>query len=87
MTDSNKFAKLHEIGYTVQVTCGLCIHGDFGESGNWGGCTLHKDDCIRRVCPVLGLTVLRMGNCSNGVFDQILVEKLGSYQELVKCRK
>ena len=36
--DKNKLTELRSINYRIPHTCGLCVHGVFVGTSDWGGC-------------------------------------------------
>lgn len=85
MPDDNKFAKLREIGYSIPVTCGMCVHGPGPKDGQWAECKLHKYEHLRQNNPAggRGVSVHVSGTCSSAVADPNKTRALGAHSEFL----
>lgn len=87
MPDENKFGKLREIGYTVNVTCGLCRHSRMEMVGRqWGICTLHRyvHEKHTTLDEGRGVSVHASGSCPSGEVDPTQVSVLGAHAEFLR---
>jgi hypothetical protein len=84
MPDDNKFKKLREVGYTVPVTCGLCVHGP-KPPGDWGECGLHRYMHLRQNNPEggRGISVHVSGTCDTPELDHAKAASLGAHYEFL----
>lgn len=67
MPDENKLKKLTEIGYRLQSSCGLCKHGRFSPSLDWGSCKQHTYEHLKH--GKKDLSVHRAGHCDKFEFN------------------
>lgn len=65
--DENKADKLREIGYTIQKSCGMCIHGCFKLYTDFGECSEHDYDHKKHTGGAKGsnrpLSIYKYGSC------------------------
>lgn len=85
MPDLNKFAKLREINYTIPVTCGLCVSGEFPDRGDWGTCKKHQYRHLKHSGEDRGLSIHRIGYCDDALADtgRVLACGFGAHSEFV----
>jgi len=85
MPDANKFQRLREVGYTIPVTCGLCIHRDFANPrADWGQCKHVKYQHLKHTGPLRGVSIHRTGLCTHATLDPALLGALASFEEMVE---
>ena len=86
MPDANKFQKLQEVGYTIPVTCGHCIHRDFRHNprADWGKCQHVMYQHLKHTGPPRGVSIHRAGRCKHATLDPTLVGTFGSFQGMVE---
>jgi len=85
MPDENKFAKLHEIGYVIPITCGLCLHGP-AKGDVWGECGKHRYNHQKHANPIggRGVSIHVSGTCSKPEADPKKTWRLGAYIEFLE---
>lgn len=64
--DANKLARLEDIGYSIQPTCGLCVHFFAPPGGEFGECDLYSYEHQKHTGPPRKLSVNRHGSCTQG---------------------
>jgi hypothetical protein len=64
--DANKLERLKEIGYSIQPTCGLCVHFFAPSGGEFGECDLYSYEHLKHSGPPRKLSVHRNGGCADG---------------------
>lgn len=79
--DENKRNVLHELGYVIRPTCGLCVRSRIDRGSDWGTCTLHKYVHLKHSNSVRQLSVNRYGTCPN--FELDVAIDLGGFVEFV----
>ena len=84
MPDENKFAKLREVGYTIPVTCGLCLYGPAAKEG-WAECKMHRYEHLRQSSPEggRGVSVHTSGTCPFALADYTKTRALGAHSEFL----
>lgn len=89
MPDENKFEKLRQVRYTVPVTCGMCIAGEFPSKGSpWGTCILHTYEHKKHANPEGGrsVSIHSSGTCPYAEGDEQKMASLGAHREFVVDR-
>ena len=89
MPDENKFEKLRAVGYSIPITCGLCIHGEFpSPKSPWGTCALHTYDHKKHDNPDggRGVSVHSSGTCPSARADNRKTATLGAHREFLVKR-
>lgn len=89
MPDENKFEKLRQVGYTVPVSCGLCVYGEFPSRGSpWGTCALHRYEHKKHASPEdgRGVSIHSSGTCSSAKSDGSKAATLGAHREFLTKR-
>jgi hypothetical protein len=83
--DEAKFQKLREVGYTVPVTCGLCLHGRFVERRAWGECALHRYVHGKHDSPPegRGVSIHVAGTCPQAEPGSEHLQQLGAFAQFV----
>ena len=83
--DADKLRVLHEVGYEVQESCGLCAHFNAQPGSDFGTCSLHQYDHAKHTGPLRLLSVHRNGRCSDGFeADPAGVFQLGGFADLIE---
>ncbi len=85
MPDENKFAKLRAVGYSIPVTCSICVHGP-SPGQTWAECKLHRYEHRRQSDPEggRGVSVHASGTCPSAVADLNKTRALGAHSEFLK---
>ena len=85
MPDGNKFAKLREIGYTLPITCGLCVMGEFPDRGDWGTCKIHRYQHLKHTGESRGVSIHRGGSCADAEVDgsKVMAASFGAHLEFL----
>jgi hypothetical protein len=83
--DANKLAMLRESGYRIAKSCGLCKHGVFVGTGDWGSCAVKTYEHLKHTGPKRQLSIYRGGACTDKFepSDQ-LDTVLGAYREFLR---
>jgi hypothetical protein len=86
MPDDNKFEKLSEVGFRIPISCGLCIHGQFVGSSEWGECGKHRYQHKKHDNPEdgRGVSIVRAGTCDVPELDPTRVDRLGAHMVFVE---
>ena len=71
MPDDNKFQKLREVGYSIPLTCGFCVHRQFNPESVWGECQKHRYFHKKHENPPegRGVSILKTGTCPDVEMD------------------
>lgn len=65
MPDENKFAKLREIGYSIQPCCGRCAFADLDYCEVWGTCGKHKYQHLKHTGEKRKVSIHMFGWCKD----------------------
>lgn len=85
MPDPNKFDALRESGYTIPVTCGLCVHGHFPfADGMWGTCGVIKYEHLKHTGPQREASIVRYGTCPKAKLS--VGVQFGAHQEFFRAK-
>ena len=79
--DNNKKDKLKEIGYTIQNTCGICVHSNI--NANWGTCNLHTYYHLKHTESKRHLSIYRGGSCNSFERDIDEVKVIHGFADLL----
>ena len=82
--DDNKLKVLQETGYKIQKVCGLCRHGIFNYSGNFGYCNMQEYSHLKHSAKERNLSISRYGNCTNFKYDQQYDVMLHGFKEFLE---
>lgn len=82
--DQNKLKVLQDIGYTIPKTCGLCEHGRFAASQDFGVCAIQTYDHLKHSGPARSLSINIAGSCPKFKIDEDAKSRLGAWAEFVK---
>lgn len=81
--DANKRLELLNIGYAIQGTCGICVHGQFQPGSSFGTCAIHEYKHLKHTGDKRQLSVYAHGRCPKFELDDDKA-RLGLWQEFVK---
>ncbi len=81
--DKNKLAKLQEINYTVQKSCGNCNFGDIKTGKLFGVCEKYKYVHLKHCSELRQLSVNRYGFCSNYVVKEKFICEIHAYKMFI----
>ena len=83
--DANKLRVLHEIGYEIRESCGLCVHFQSQPGSAFGVCAANTYVHEKHTGPPRDLSVHTSGRCADG-FEATVVafERLGGFADLVE---
>ena len=80
--DKNKLETLSDINYTIQPSCGLCIHALF-PNNDWGLCSKHSYDHMKHD-GTHKLSIHRLGSCDKFVFSPEKAAGMEHYDEFIQ---
>lgn len=81
--DANKKQELLRIGYAIQGTCRMCVHGRFHENA-FGVCAIHDYTHLKHTGDKRQLSVYEHGRCPKFELGEQAKARLGLWQEFVK---
>lgn len=80
VVDPNKRQKLHEIGYEIPKVCGLCKHGKFRPSNDFGDCQLHTYVHQKHTAENKPLSILKFGTCPSFEADLEKIDFIHAFE-------
>jgi hypothetical protein len=80
--DANKLVVLKDIGYTVQPTCGNCIHANIARGSKWGTCNIHTYLHQKHTGEERQLSINVSGRCQEWENEGLVAELEGFAQLL-----
>ena len=80
--DANKLKVLRDLPYSIQKTCGLCVHGVF-PSNDWGTCQAHTYDHLKHTGEARQLSIFRYGSCPSFKLHEPLLTTIGAFKEFL----
>ena len=87
MPDPNKFQALRDAGYTIPVTCDLCVHSTFPSTGSmWGTCEKIKYQHEKHTGPARDASIIRSGTCPMAAL-RVQRGVFGAHQEFIQAQK
>ena len=82
--DKNKLTELRSINYRIPHTCGLCVHGVFVGTSDWGGCAVQQYEHLKHTGPKRQLSIFKGGGCAEKfTLDEARAAQLGAYREFL----
>lgn len=85
MPDENKFQALRDAGYSIPVTCGICVHGHFPtKDALWGTCGKIKYQHLKHTGPDREASIVRLGSCPSAALSQIV--NFGHHSEFLDAK-
>jgi hypothetical protein len=81
--DANKLQVLRGLPYVIPKTCGLCKHGQFLPSVDWGSCSVTMYEHQKHSESHRQLSIYRGGSCAKFEEAEKVEGLLGTFKEFL----
>lgn len=82
--DENKLKKLRSINYSINPSCGTCIHSYFTCESDWGTCSKHSYNHNKHTVKARSLSIHRAGSCPDFQMSNDKENSMSHYREFFK---